>query len=105
MRLAPGTLQQIVRAALQEDAAFHDVTTQAIVPKNLHARAVLLAKQDLVLCGMPLAVAAFRALDPKVRVQGRYPEGARVKKGTAFAVLVGKARALLSAERIALNFL
>ncbi|MFO1463223.1 MAG: carboxylating nicotinate-nucleotide diphosphorylase [bacterium] len=105
MKLPSRAIRSLVLMALREDAAFHDLTTQALVPKPLQAKAILLAKQDLVLCGMPVASEAFRRLDPRLRLRARFSEGAFVRAGTALAVLEGSARALLSAERVALNFL
>ncbi len=105
MKLPSRAIRSLVLMALREDAAFHDLTTQTLIPKRLKTKAILLAKQDLVLCGMPLAKEAFRRLDPRLRLQARFSEGAFVRAGTAFAALEGSARALLSAERVALNFL
>lgn len=105
MKLPAPEIQRLALHALREDAAFDDITTRAIVPKNLKAKAVLLAKQDLVLCGLPLVAATFRLLDPKIKVRAKFQEGARVKKGAVLAELSGPARALLSGERVALNFL
>ena len=98
-------LRALVLAALREDAAFADRTTRAIVPKNRQAKAILLAKQDLVLCGLEVAELAFRLLDPKIRFRPKAKDGQRLKRGTVFAELQGSARAILSAERVALNFL
>jgi nicotinate-nucleotide pyrophosphorylase (carboxylating) len=98
-------LKKLIRDSLREDASLHDVTTLALVPKNLKAKAVLLAKSDLIICGMPLVEQAFRALDPRVKLRFRFKEGEKVKKGQVIAELSGKAQALLSAERVALNFL
>jgi len=105
MKLQTSEINRLCRNALREDAAFDDITTRAIVPKNLKAKAVLLAKQDLVLCGMPLVAAIFRRLDPQIKVRAKYKEGAPVKRGAVLAELSGLARALLSGERVALNFL
>lgn len=105
MKLKTSEIQRLCLNALREDAAFGDITTRAIVPKNLKAKAVLLAKQDLVLCGLPLVAATFRLLDPKIKIRAKFQEGAPVKKGAVLAELSGTARALLSGERVALNFL
>lgn len=105
MKPKTSEIKRLCLNALREDAAFDDITTRAIVPKDLNAKAVLLAKQDLVLCGMPLVAASFRLLDPKIRIRAKYKEGARVKKGAVLAEVSGSARALLSGERVALNFL
>ncbi len=105
MRIPAKTLRPLVLSALREDAAFDDVTTQAIVPKNQKAKVILLAKQDLVLCGLEVAEAAFRLLDPKIRFRSKAKEGQALKRGAILAEIEGSARALLSAERVALNFL
>jgi len=105
MNLLQPEIRKLVLNALREDAAFHDITTLAIVPKNRKAKAILLAKQDLVLCGMPVVEATFRRLDPKLVIRRKFKEGSRVKKGQTIAELSGSARTLLSGERVALNFL
>jgi len=105
MKLPQPEIRKLVLSALREDAAFHDITTLAIVPKNRQAKAILLAKQDLILCGMPVVEAAFHALDPKLKIRRKFKEGQRVKKGRVIAELSGSARTLLSGERVALNFL
>ncbi|MCC7344151.1 MAG: nicotinate-nucleotide diphosphorylase (carboxylating), partial [Deltaproteobacteria bacterium] len=105
MKLPAPEIQRLCLNALREDAAFDDITTRTIVPPSLKAKAVLLAKQDLVLCGMPLVAATFRLLDPQIKIRAKYKEGAQVKRGAVLAELSGPARALLSGERVALNFL
>ncbi|MCE9625585.1 MAG: carboxylating nicotinate-nucleotide diphosphorylase [Deltaproteobacteria bacterium] len=105
MKLPQPEIRKLVLNALREDAAFHDITTLAIVPKNRQAKAILLAKQDLILCGMPIVEATFRALDPKLKIRRKFKEGEKVRKGQAVAELSGSARTLLSGERVALNFL
>jgi nicotinate-nucleotide pyrophosphorylase (carboxylating) len=94
-----------VRAALDEDAAFHDVSTLATVLSDRHVRAVLVARRDGVIAGTPLAAEAFRQLDPRVAVRIDRPDGSRVRAGDVVLDLNGHARGLLSAERVALNFL
>jgi len=94
----------LVRAALEEDRAFDDVTTRATVPAEARARAVLAARAPGVVAGLPLALAAFRALSTEVVAEVRAADGSRVEAGAAAVVLEGPARALLSAERVALNF-
>lgn len=105
MKLPPSEIKRLCMNALQEDAAFDDITTNAIVSKKLRGKAILLAKQDLVLCGMPLVTGTLRLLDPKVKIRAKFKEGARIKKGTVMAEISGNARALLSGERVALNYL
>lgn len=98
-------LKETVRRALQEDAAYHDVTTLALIPKNHFSQGVFLAKQDLVLCGLPVLKEVLRALDPRAKLKATAKEGDLIRKGKAFAKVSGRTRALLSGERVALNYL
>jgi nicotinate-nucleotide pyrophosphorylase (carboxylating) len=98
-------LRSLVRAALEEDQAFNDLTTIATVVSERHARGRLVARADGVLCGVPLAVEAFRQLDPKVTIRIDLEDGARLHRGSNILYLSGHARALLAAERVALNFM
>jgi nicotinate-nucleotide pyrophosphorylase (carboxylating) len=94
-----------VRTALDEDQAFNDLTTIATVVSERHARGRLVARAEGVLCGVPLAVEAFRQLDPKVTIRIDLEDGARLHRGSNILYLSGHARALLAAERVALNFM
>lgn len=95
----------LVRAALEEDRAFNDVTSLATVVSTRHARAALRARAPGVLAGVPIALAAFHQVDPKVEIRVDAEDGAVVKQGEGVLFLTGAARGLLSAERVALNFL
>ena len=95
----------LVRSALEEDAAFHDVSTLATVISNRHAHALLVARQPGVVAGIPLACAAFKALDDGVAIRVDKPDGSAVAAGDVVLRLSGHARDLLSAERVALNYL
>lgn len=103
--LTHGELRQLVREALDEDGAFSDLTTTATVLSDRHARGRLVAREHGVVAGVPLAVEAFRQLDPKVTIRVDAEDGTRVAPGTTVLFLSGHARGLLSAERVALNFL
>jgi nicotinate-nucleotide pyrophosphorylase (carboxylating) len=103
--LQQGELTAHVRAALDEDGAFNDLTTIATVVSERRARATLVAKGHGVVCGIPLALEAFRLLDPKVAIRVDVEDGQRVTPGTPVLFLSGHARGLLSAERVALNYL
>ncbi len=94
-----------VRQALEEDSAFNDVTTIATVVTSRHARAKLVARQDGTLAGLPLALEAFRQLDPKISIRVDAEDGHAVRRGAIVLFLTGHARGLLSAERTALNFM
>jgi nicotinate-nucleotide pyrophosphorylase (carboxylating) len=98
-------LRNLVRTALDEDDAFNDLTTIATVVSDRHARGRLVARQEGVLCGVALAVEAFRQLDPKVTIRVDLEDGARLVPGSNVLYLSGHARALLAAERVALNFM
>jgi len=98
-------LRNLVRTALDEDEAFNDLTTIATVVSDRHARGQLVSRAEGVLCGVPLAVEAFRQLDPKVTIRVDLEDGARLRKGSNILYLSGHARALLAAERVALNFM
>ena len=98
-------LQKIVRAALDEDQAFNDVTTIATIVSDRRARATLVARNTGTICGVPLALEAFRQLDPKATIRVDSEDGFRVKKGDPVLFVTGHARGLLGAERVALNFM
>jgi nicotinate-nucleotide pyrophosphorylase (carboxylating) len=92
-----------VRRALEEDIGGGDVTA-ALLP-DVPERAYLLCKEDAVIAGRPWFDACHRALDPQVRIDWRIDEGDHVRAGTVLALLEGRSRALVSAERTSLNFL
>jgi nicotinate-nucleotide pyrophosphorylase (carboxylating) len=96
--------EALVRAALEEDRAFEDVTTLATVPEDARAAARMVARAEGVVAGLPLAVVAFHLMHPDVSVHVSAWDGSRVARGAVVLELAGPARALLSAERIALNF-
>lgn len=98
-------LQKVVRAALDEDQAFNDITTIATVVSDRRARATLVARGNGTVAGVPLALEAFRVLDPKGTIRVEHEDGWRVQKGDPILFVTGHARGLLGAERVALNFM
>jgi nicotinate-nucleotide pyrophosphorylase (carboxylating) len=94
-----------LREFLAEDVGFADVTTDAIVPSDAVATAEIVAKSECVVSGLPIARRVFQILDPDLSWEERTPAGSKVPPGTILARLSGKARAILTAERVALNFL
>lgn len=96
---------QHVRAALAEDVGSGDVTTLATVPPDATARAVMTAREELVVCGLAFAEAAFQLVTPAATVRLGVTDGARVPAGTVLCEVTGPARTLLTAERVALNFM
>ncbi len=98
-------IRQLVRTALAEDLGAGDITTEATVPADLRAQAVMIAKEPCVVAGLPLASAVFAELEPRLRVETLVTEGALVTPQTVVGRLTGTARAILTGERTALNFL
>lgn len=104
--LPPLLVADAVRAALREDLGrTGDITSAATIPADATAEAVFAARQEGVLSGVALAEAAFREIDPKVAFTALKRDGDRIAKGEAAARVSGSARAILSAERVALNYL
>lgn len=94
----------IVTAALQEDDTKHDITTAATILSNRRARCRLVARQTGVVSGLALACEAFEQLDPAVTIRVERADGSLIRPETPVLFLSGHARGLLSAERVALNF-
>jgi nicotinate-nucleotide pyrophosphorylase (carboxylating) len=103
--LDPGLYREVVRRALAEDFGWGDVTTEAIINREQRARAVVLAKSPCVVAGLDVASEAFRQLDPGASITVHHPDGRQVSPGTEIAHIDGHAAALLTAERVALNFM
>jgi nicotinate-nucleotide pyrophosphorylase (carboxylating) len=104
----PLSVEEIRRAvtlALAEDIGSGDVTTLAAVPETAKAKAVMRVREPLVVAGLALAEAAFRELSAAVQVTRAVEDGQRVAEGKPLLHIAGPARALLGAERVALNFL
>jgi nicotinate-nucleotide pyrophosphorylase (carboxylating) len=98
-------VEPIVREALLEDLGrAGDLTTDAIVPRDLKTKTVMAARQEGVVAGLDLAALAFRLIDPAIRFEALIEDGAVVKPGARVAVVEGPARGVLTAERVALNF-
>ena len=104
--LSPLMVEDQVRAALSEDLGrAGDITSQATIAPDSVARAELNAREEGVVAGLDLARAAFRLMDPEIRFEAFVKDGDRLSPGTVIARVSGPARAVLSAERVALNFL
>jgi nicotinate-nucleotide pyrophosphorylase (carboxylating) len=99
-------LEPLVRMALLEDLGrAGDLTTDAIVPPGLTAETAMVARQPGVVAGLGLAALAFELIDPRVELAVERPDGSAVMPGDVIGVLRGPARGMLTAERVALNFL
>ena len=97
-------IDAFVAATLAEDLGdAGDITSAAVIPADARFRAVMDSRDAIVVAGLPLAEAFFRALDPDVRIEQLVADGNRVEPGTELMRLEGAARAMLTAERSALN--
>lgn len=97
--------EPLVRAALLEDLGrAGDITTDAVIPADTRMQAVMAAREPGVLAGIDIAEQAFRLMGPDLEITRLQPDGARIDKGMAVLRVEGRARAILSAERVALNF-
>jgi len=102
-------LAAFVAATLAEDlgegwpGGGHDVTSESVIPADARFAGVMDSRDPIVVCGLPIAAAFFRALDPAVGIEILHEEGTQVPAGTELMRLSGKARAMLTAERSALN--
>ena len=106
MELTEAEIERVVAAALAEDVGPGDATSIAVVPADARCRAQLLLEEPGIVCGVSVAAAVFRALDPSVSVQELVDEGVAVTTPpAALAQIEGSARAVLAGERVALNFL
>jgi len=99
-------LEPLVRAALLEDLGrAGDITTHAVVPAQARAETALVARQSGVVAGLDLAALAFRLIEPAIEIEVERPDGTRLQPGDRIATIDGPARGVLTAERVALNFL
>ncbi len=104
LKLSSKRLDHLIQFALNEDIGSGDVTTESIVPENQVSTAYWSAKQDGVVAGLFIGERVFRSLDKNIRWHSLVKEGDTVKAGDVLAQIGGRARALLTGERTALNF-
>src|SRR5262245_18760253 len=105
MTAEPTDISHSIKAALEEDIGTGDVTTNGIVPEDATLRGQIVAKQSGVVAGLDVARRVFLAVDERVKFSTNLAEGTTIERGTLVAELSGPARALLTGERTALNFL
>jgi nicotinate-nucleotide pyrophosphorylase (carboxylating) len=98
-------IDNLIDLALEEDASFGDITSQSIFPADHVSKAQILAREDMVICGLKIAKRVFRRIDPSVKVKFKVKEGERVSNGAVVMTAKGSTISLLTAERTALNFL
>ena len=102
--LTTATIDRVVRAALDEDAPWGDLTSESLIPADAVAEATLEAREPGVFSGGAVFTAAFRLCDPTLEVELLVADGDAFERGATLATVRGPARALLTAERIGLNF-
>jgi nicotinate-nucleotide pyrophosphorylase (carboxylating) len=98
-------ISEVVQKALSEDLPFEDLTSELLIEDNLYGEAYFLAKEDLVVCGIPVVEEVFQKVDETVELSFKVKEGEEVSKGTKLGFARGKVKSLLKGERVALNFL
>jgi nicotinate-nucleotide pyrophosphorylase (carboxylating) len=104
VELSATEIRQAVQAALAEDIGSGDATTLATVPEKLTARAAMRAREPLIVAGLLFAEAAFTELSSVVQIERLVKDGRKAGDGETLLKISGPARAILSAERVALNF-
>jgi nicotinate-nucleotide pyrophosphorylase (carboxylating) len=105
MKLDLRAIQPIVERALREDIGYGDITTESIVKEHVAAKAVLIAKDPGVIAGLPVAEMAFRLIDERLALTRVIGEGEQIAAGQVLLEIEGPARSILTAERVALNFI
>ncbi len=104
--LSPLLIEPAVRAALIEDLGrAGDVTTEATIPSTARAHATISAREPGRIAGLDFAATAFHLLDPRIKLTIHRPDGTNTNRGETIAIIEGPARPILTAERVALNFL
>jgi nicotinate-nucleotide pyrophosphorylase (carboxylating) len=98
-------LDKIINQALEEDIGNADITTLSTVDENKQIEGNFIAKEEGVICGLPVLERVFEILDPSVRIERNVGEGEQVAKGTVIAKISGSAQSILTGERVALNLL
>ncbi len=104
MELTTAEIRRAVRAALAEDLGSGDATTLATVPPNAKSVALMRAREPLVVAGIQFAKIAFKQLSPKIKTTQLFRDGRRAEAGDSLLKISGPSRAILSTERVALNF-
>lgn len=98
-------IKNIIKLALKEDIGSKDITTQKLIPADKFVKAQIIVREDCIVCGLGVASAAFKMVDKNIKFKILAKDGDFVKKGKVVAQLCGRARNILTAERVALNFL
>ena len=105
MSLDMEKVRTLVRVALKEDIGKGDITSKLTVPKPAQALALIMAKEDAVIAGLPVAKLVYEMVDPALAFDGLLQDGSRVEFGDVMVKIQGSARSILAGERVVLNFL
>lgn len=105
MSLLTSHTLKLLEISLIEDIGSGDITTDSLIPSGLMAKGTIIAKSELVLAGLEVAQAVFHRLDPSLSFRALSKDSSRLKRGDRIAAIQGKARPILTGERLALNFL
>ena len=103
--LSPLVIDPLISSALAEDIGTGDITTDSVIPPSTQIRGRLIAKEDGCICGLPVFCRVYALLDSAVIIERVVNDGSTVKKGDIIARISGPARAILTGERVALNYL
>lgn len=98
-------IEELIVRGLKEDVNTGDLTTNLLIPASKHTTAVMTAKADGIIAGLAVAELVFKKLDPQIRFKAEVSDGDKVKKSDLICSIEGAYRALLTGERLALNFL
>ncbi|MBI3754254.1 MAG: carboxylating nicotinate-nucleotide diphosphorylase [Deltaproteobacteria bacterium] len=99
------SIQDIIKTALAEDIGPGDITTMAALDRNAEGSAEIIAKEDIIVAGILIAEAVFKTIDAKIEFKALAEDGDNVRKGAIIAAVSGRISAILTGERVALNFL
>jgi len=105
MELTEEMIERVVLTALEEDVGDCDITTESIIPKDVTAKADIIAKEDGILCGIYVAEKVFLSIENDIKFDLKKCDGDKIQKGDIIATIEAKARTILTCERVALNFL
>ncbi len=101
----PSSVRNLLRMALEEDIGYSDITTQSIIPEEKRIRAIIISKGNFIVAGIPFAREVFHLIDHDIDFRVYYNDGSRVKKRDIIAEINGRARTILTCERVSLNIL
>lgn len=105
MKLSSSKIKNIIKTALEEDIGTGDLTANAVLKAGIKGTAEIIAKENFVVAGLPIAEEVFRQIDKKIVFKSLVKDGEKIKKGQRVAEVKGNLKTLLTGERVALNFL